>query len=72
MARNQEKASSALFRWRETQMADMGLMRPRIGRVPSNPNHVDRLSEAEMIRLKVLDELSRKVTKINDRTAMMM
>lgn len=66
MARNQEKAASALYRWRETQMADMGLLRPR-GRVPTNPMTVNSLAEAEMFRLKHLEEMAKKITKINDR-----
>ena len=66
MARNQEKSSNALFRWRETQLVDMGLINPR-GRVPGSSKSVARIGEAESFRMRCLDELSRKITKINDR-----
>ncbi|CAO3660303.1 unnamed protein product [Umbelopsis vinacea] len=56
MARNEEKAQSMLYRFREAQAAEMGLLRPQ----------KKRPAVASEWRRQVLSEISRKVSKIQD------
>ncbi|PWZ03327.1 Isy1-domain-containing protein [Testicularia cyperi] len=67
MARNQEKAQSMLFRFREAQANSLGLSsgsknlrRPRLA------SSVSSIKECEKWRSEVIREISRKVSKIQD------
>lgn len=68
MARNQEKAQSMLYRFREAQANSLGLSsstskplrRPRLA------SSVTSLKECEKWRAEVIREISRKVSKIQD------
>ena len=68
MARNQEKAQSMLYRFRQAQAASLGvssssthsLRRPRLA------SSVTSLKECERWRTDVIREISRKVSKIQD------
>ncbi|CAK7201990.1 NineTeen Complex (NTC) component [Sporothrix eucalyptigena] len=66
MARNAEKAQSMLFRFRESQAADLGIA--DIGRMrrPKVISEQTSLSNCERWRGQVLKEISRKVSKIQD------
>ncbi|KAL2757675.1 hypothetical protein ACRALDRAFT_1068206 [Sodiomyces alcalophilus JCM 7366] len=66
MARNSEKAQSMLFRFREAQAADMGIIDAGRTRRPRMITEVDSIPVAEKWRGQVLKEISRKVTKIQD------
>lgn len=65
MARNQEKAQSTLYRFREAQAAELGIA-PSSARRPRVANRVTNLRECEKWRGEVLREISRKVSKIQD------
>ncbi|GAB5589655.1 NineTeen Complex (NTC) component [Umbelopsis nana] len=65
MARNEEKAQSMLYRFREAQAAELGLSRPQKKR-PAIASEVRSLPESEKWRRQVLSEISRKVSKIQD------
>lgn len=65
MARNQEKAQSTLYRFRQAQAAELGLPPANVKR-PRVANRVNNLREAEKWRGEVLREISRKVSKIQD------
>jgi pre-mRNA-splicing factor ISY1 len=65
MARNQEKAQSTLYRFRQAQAAELGIS-PQHTKRPRVTNHVNNLREAEKWRGEVLREISRKVSKIQD------
>lgn len=65
MARNQEKAQSTLYRFREAQAAELGIA-PSSARRPRVANRVNNLRECEKWRGEVLREISRKVSKIQD------
>ncbi|KAG2185239.1 hypothetical protein INT44_002029 [Umbelopsis vinacea] len=65
MARNEEKAQSMLYRFREAQAAELGLSRPQKKR-PAVASEVRNLPESEKWRRQVLSEISRKVSKIQD------
>lgn len=65
MARNQEKAQSTLYRFRQAQAAELGLP-PANAKRPRVANRVNNLREAEKWRGEVLREISRKVSKIQD------
>ncbi|CAO1632489.1 unnamed protein product [Parajaminaea phylloscopi] len=66
MARNQEKAQSMLYRFREAQAAELGISRPRNQRRPRLASSVQDLRECERWRGEVLKEISRKVSRIQD------
>lgn len=66
MARNQEKAQSMLFRFRESQAADLGIIDASRTRRPKAISEQTNLSNCEKWRGQVLKEISRKVTKIQD------
>ncbi|KAJ7052538.1 Isy1-like splicing factor [Mycena amicta] len=65
MARNQEKAQSMLYRFREAQAAELGLG-TRADRRPRMASACKSLREAERWRGEMLREVSRKVAKIQD------
>ncbi|KAG1472597.1 hypothetical protein G6F56_001441 [Rhizopus delemar] len=64
-ARNEEKAQSMLYRFREAQAAQLGLAKTRQRR-PGFAGTVNSVTEAEMWRRDLLGEVSRKIAKIQD------
>ncbi|KAE8215898.1 hypothetical protein CF319_g7266 [Tilletia indica] len=66
MARNQEKAQSLLYRFREAQAAELGLMTRTPAHRPRLASSVQSVKEAERWRGEVMREISRKVSKIQD------
>ncbi|KAK7008198.1 pre-mRNA-splicing factor ISY1 [Favolaschia claudopus] len=64
-ARNQEKAQSMLYRFREAQAAELGLG-TRSDRRPKVASACKSLRECERWRSELLREISRKVAKIQD------
>ena len=67
MARNQEKAQSMLYRFRESQAAELGLAnRQRGERRPRMASGVSSLRECERWRGDIMKEVNRKVSKIQD------
>ncbi|KAG2129315.1 Isy1-like splicing factor, partial [Suillus cothurnatus] len=64
-ARNEEKAQSMLYRFREAQAAELGLG-TRADRRPKMASACKSLRECERWRGEILRELSRKVSKIQD------
>ncbi|KAH9836186.1 pre-mRNA-splicing factor ISY1 [Rhodofomes roseus] len=65
MARNEEKAQSMLYRFREAQAAELGLG-TRTDRRPRMASACKSLRECERWRGEILREISRKVSKIQD------
>ncbi|KAI8146757.1 pre-mRNA-splicing factor ISY1 [Fennellomyces sp. T-0311] len=65
MARNEEKAQSMLYRFREAQAAELGLVRKKERR-PALASTVETVGECERWRRQILGEVSRKVSKIQD------
>ncbi|KAL1924260.1 uncharacterized protein VTP21DRAFT_7295 [Calcarisporiella thermophila] len=65
MARNQEKAQSMLYRFREAQAAELGFKK-RPDKRPTNTLSISSLTEAEMWRHDTIREISRKVSRIQD------
>ncbi|KAI8975388.1 pre-mRNA-splicing factor ISY1 [Mycotypha africana] len=65
MARNEEKAQSMLYRFREAQAAELGLGKPKMRR-PNYAGSVNTVQEAERWRRDLLGEISRKISKIQD------
>ncbi|GAA5871827.1 hypothetical protein JCM8547_003282 [Rhodosporidiobolus lusitaniae] len=65
MARNEEKAQSMLYRFREAQAAEMGLSQ-RSDRRPRVASSCKDLRQCERWRGEILREVSRKVSKIQD------
>ncbi|CAK7234473.1 NineTeen Complex (NTC) component [Sporothrix bragantina] len=66
MARNAEKAQSMLFRFRESQAADLGITDVGRTRRPKVISEQTSVSNCERWRGQVLKEISRKVSKIQD------
>ncbi|KAI0019951.1 Isy1-like splicing factor [Xylariomycetidae sp. FL0641] len=66
MARNSEKAQSMLFRFREAQAADLGIIDAGRARRPKAITEVTQIPACEKWRGQVLKEVSRKVSKIQD------
>lgn len=66
MARNSEKAQSMLFRFREQQAADLGIIDVTRTRRPKAISGQNDVSTCERWRGQVLKEISRKITKIQD------
>jgi hypothetical protein len=64
-ARNEEKAQSMLYRFREAQAAELGLG-TRTDRRPRMASACKSLRECERWRGEILREVSRKVSKIQD------
>lgn len=65
-ARNSEKAQSMLFRFREAQAADLGIIDAGRTRRPKMITEVTSIPTCEKWRGQVLKEISRKVSKIQD------
>ncbi|KAI0062568.1 Isy1-domain-containing protein [Artomyces pyxidatus] len=65
MARNEEKAQSMLYRFREAQAAELGLG-TRSDRRPRMASACKSLRDCERWRGEILREISRKVSKIQD------
>ncbi|TPX45185.1 hypothetical protein SeLEV6574_g04028 [Synchytrium endobioticum] len=65
MARNQEKAQSMLYRFREAQAEESGLSKKQVRR-PYLISDVNSLPECDRWRSDVIREVSKKVTKIQD------
>lgn len=68
MARNEEKAQSMLYRFREAMKIEAGMKRNPNDATPLTPATCDRLPIAEQGRKEVLREISKKITRIQDRT----
>lgn len=66
MARNSEKAQSMLFRFREAQAADLGIIDAGRTRRPRAITEQDSIPACEKWRGQVLKEISRKVSRIQD------
>ncbi|RKF64080.1 Pre-mRNA-splicing factor ISY1 [Erysiphe neolycopersici] len=66
MARNSEKAQSMLFRFRESQAADLGIIDVGRTRRPKMITEVTAIPACEKWRGQVLKEISRKVSKIQE------
>ncbi|OAA61619.1 pre-mRNA splicing factor [Niveomyces insectorum RCEF 264] len=66
MARNSEKAQSMLYRFRESQAADLGILDAGRTRRPKVISEQTSVSECERWRGQVLKEISRKVSRIQD------
>ncbi|KAK0729865.1 Isy1-like splicing factor [Lasiosphaeris hirsuta] len=66
MARNSEKAQSMLFRFREAQAADLGIIDAGRTRRPRGITEQDSIPNCEKWRGQVLKEISRKVSRIQD------
>ncbi|KAL5611421.1 hypothetical protein BROUX41_000969 [Berkeleyomyces rouxiae] len=66
MARNAEKAQSMLFRFREAQAAEIGIIDAGRTRRPKMISEVDAIPSAEKWRGQVLKEISRKVSRIQE------
>ena len=64
-ARNEEKAQSMLYRFREAQAAELGLG-TRADRRPRMASACKNMRECERWRGEILREISRKVSKIQD------
>jgi pre-mRNA-splicing factor ISY1 len=65
-ARNSEKAQSMLFRFREAQAADLGIIDAGRTRRPRAITEQDSIPACEKWRGQVLKEISRKVSRIQD------
>ncbi|KAJ3229406.1 NineTeen Complex (NTC) component [Chytriomyces hyalinus] len=65
MARNEEKAQSMLYRFREAQAAELGIG-IKNERRPTNSARVTTVREADRWRGDIIREISRKVSKIQD------
>ncbi|KAK7207592.1 Isy1-like splicing factor [Myxozyma melibiosi] len=66
MARNSEKAQSMLFRFREQEAADMGIIDASRRRRPKVISSVESVQECERWRGQVVRDISVKVTRIQD------
>ncbi|KAI8826687.1 Isy1-like splicing factor [Fimicolochytrium jonesii] len=64
MARNEEKAQSMLYRFREAQAAELGFKKTE--KRPYLASEVSNLKEAEKWRHQIIREISQKVSKIQD------
>ncbi|KAG0362279.1 Isy1-like splicing factor [Gamsiella multidivaricata] len=65
MARNEEKAQSMLYRFREAKNAELGGSK-KLERRPYRISEVSSLAEAEKWRRNVIGDISKKVSKIQD------
>ncbi|CDH52428.1 pre-mrna-splicing factor isy1 homolog [Lichtheimia corymbifera JMRC:FSU:9682] len=66
MARNEEKAQSMLYRFREAQAAELGLVPKKRERRPALASSVNTVGECEKWRRQLLNMIARKVSKIQD------
>ena len=67
MARNQEKAQSMLYRFRQAQAEELGVS-SRHERRPKIITSVTSVRDCDKWRGEVMREISRKVTRIQDCT----
>ncbi|KAJ3088974.1 hypothetical protein HK102_007495 [Quaeritorhiza haematococci] len=65
MARNEEKAQSMLYRFREAQAIELGLKKTKEKR-PYLASECHNLGEADKWRGQIIREISKKVSKIQD------
>ena len=65
MARNSEKAMTALARWRNAKLAEDGNDK-KAERRPYLATHCDNLKDAERWRLQIVREISKKVSQIQN------
>ena len=65
MARNSEKAMTALSRWRDAKLAEEGLDRKQQRR-PYLASECHDLKDSERWRLQIIKEISKKVTQIQN------
>ncbi|KAF9120305.1 NineTeen Complex (NTC) component, partial [Linnemannia schmuckeri] len=65
MARNEEKAQSMLYRFREAKNAELGGSKVQQRR-PFRVSEVTSLTEAEKWRRNTIGDISRKMSKIQD------
>ncbi|KAI3640694.1 hypothetical protein MIR68_001572 [Amoeboaphelidium protococcarum] len=65
MAKNAEKSKSMLYRWRETQLAELGLIVPRSKPVKRRDGPV-KTSQLEIRRLQLLEQIGKKINVIVD------
>ncbi|OMH85596.1 Pre-mRNA-splicing factor ISY1-like protein [Zancudomyces culisetae] len=65
MARNQEKAQSMLYRFRQVQLEEQGLLKP-VEKRPYLASIVNSLPAAEHWRRQVIKDITRTVAKIHD------
>ncbi|KAI9684809.1 MAG: NineTeen Complex (NTC) component [Trizodia sp. TS-e1964] len=68
MARNAEKAQSMLYRFREQQQAELGIVDAGRARRPRVITEVSTIPACEKWRGQVLKEISRKVSRIQDQS----
>ncbi|KAF4122912.1 pre-mRNA-splicing factor ISY1 [Geosmithia morbida] len=66
MARNSEKAQSMLFRFREAQAAELGIVDVGRSRRPRRITEVETVPACEKWRGQVVKEISRKMTRIQE------
>ncbi|KAK9448509.1 Isy1-like splicing factor [Limtongia smithiae] len=66
MARNSEKAQSMLYRFREQEAAEMGIIDMARQRRPKVISSVESITVCEKWRGQVVRDIGRKVTKIQD------
>lgn len=66
MARNAEKSQSMLYRFREAQAADLGIIDAGRTRRPRAITEQDSIPSCEKWRGQVLKEISRKVSRIHE------
>eukprot|EP00096_Caligus_rogercresseyi_P000306 TRINITY_DN1071_c0_g1_i1.p1 TRINITY_DN1071_c0_g1~~TRINITY_DN1071_c0_g1_i1.p1 ORF type:complete len:280 (-),score=99.21 TRINITY_DN1071_c0_g1_i1:138-977(-) len=67
MARNSEKAMTALARWRQAKLAEEGSdAAKKFDRRPYLASHCHNLKDAERWRIQVIREISRKVSQIQN------
>jgi len=66
MARNSEKAQSMLFRFRESQAAELGILDIGRTRRPKAITSITSIPTCEKWRGQVLKEISRKVSRIQE------
>ncbi|KAK3694290.1 Pre-mRNA-splicing factor ISY1 [Podospora appendiculata] len=66
MARNSEKAQSMLFRFREAQAADLGIIDAGRSRRPRAITEQDSIPNCEKWRGQVIKDISRKVSRIQE------
>lgn len=67
MARNSEKAMTALARWRQLQLKEQGKL--RVDRRPLVPNDEMNVRRAEKWRYQVVREIAKKVAQIQNGNA---
>ena len=64
MARNSEKAMTALARWRQLQLKEQGKL--RVDRRPALASEETNVKKAERWRYQVVREIARKVAQIQN------